>query len=50
MGSEMCIRDRLVFPHEMDGLNRDEIRDNKADLLPFVEDMDEFYASKSGAS
>ena len=40
----------LVFPHEMDGLNRDEIRDNKADLLPFVEDMDEFYASKSGTS
>ncbi len=36
----------LVFPHEMDGMNRAELKIHKPRLLPFIEDMDEFYANE----
>jgi len=37
----------LVFPHEIDGLNRAEVVENKPGLLPFVEEMDAFYGNTS---
>jgi len=36
-----------VFPHEIDGLNRAEVVENKPGLLPFVEEMDAFYGNTS---
>lgn len=36
----------LVFPHEMDGMNRAELKINKPKLMPYIEDMDEFYANE----
>ena len=42
----------LVFPHEMDGMNRAELKVHKPRLMPYIEDMDKFYAMHSdlGAS
>ncbi len=37
----------LVFPHEIDGLNRIELAENKPGLLPFVDEMDEYYKTQS---
>ena len=39
----MCIRDRhksdnwLVFPHELDGLNIEEIRNNKPEMKNLID-------------
>ncbi len=40
----------LVFPHEMDGMNRAELKLHKPDLMPFVEEMDNYYANDRAAS
>jgi hypoxanthine phosphoribosyltransferase len=37
----------LVFPHEMDGMNRAELTRHKPRLMPFIEDMDKFYADRA---
>ncbi len=37
----------LVFPHEMDGMNRAELKVHKPKLMPYIEDMDKFYAQHS---
>jgi len=37
----------LVFPHEIDGLNRAEVVEHKSGLLPFVDEMDAFYGNTS---
>jgi len=40
----------LVFPHEMDGMNRAELKLHKPALYPFIEEMDAFYADKAGTT
>ncbi len=40
----------LVFPHEMDGMNRAELKVHKPRLMPYIEDMDKFYAQHSDMS
>jgi len=35
----------LVFPHEIDGLNRAEMEEFKPGLMPHIDEMDKFYKS-----
>ena len=37
----------LVFPHEIDGLNRAEMAEYKAGLVQFVDEMDNFYKKQT---
>ena len=37
----------LVFPHEMDGMNRAELKVHKPRLMPFVDEMDAFYSKRA---
>jgi len=37
----------LVFPHEIDGLNRAEVMEHKAGLIPYIDELDAFYDNKS---
>lgn len=39
----------LVFPHEMDGLNRDELKRHKPELTRFIDEIDLFYAKGASA-
>lgn len=40
----------LVFPHEIDGLNRAEMAEYKPGLVPFVEEMENFYNKQTSNS